>query len=84
MKVVKAHNGQNLFDVALSQYGTIEAVYELTRANNLSITAELIAGQLLNIPDISYPDYAHIVSYLKANKIVPTSGNILVGTTTRP
>jgi len=76
MKEITVLNNQSLFDISVQEYGTIEAVFELAQANDISVTANLVAGQRLVVPGVDkgllQPD---IVDYYKRNDIHPVSGN---------
>ena len=70
--------GQNLFDIALSLYGSIEGIIDLFACNKtLSIDSEIKDGDiLLYTPD--YIEDSTVVQYYKNNMIVPANqiGNI--------
>lgn len=72
MKIIVLHN-QSLFDVALQHSGSIESIFEIILANDLSLTDEVKAGQTLTIPDIILKDN-DILSYYTAKKIQPATG----------
>lgn len=70
--------GQNLFDVALSLYGSIEGVLDLFSCNpNLSFDSDLKDGDVLQYTDNYYED-STVLDYFKTNGIVPANqiGNI--------
>lgn len=70
--------GQNLFDVALSLYGSIEGVLDLFFCNpNLSFDYDLKDGDVLQYTDNYYED-STVLDYFKTNGIVPANqiGNI--------
>lgn len=48
MKIIVLAN-QNLFDLSLQLFGDVRAVFDLALENNLSITEDLIPGEILNI-----------------------------------
>ena len=52
MRIVVVQEGDNLLDLSLRYYGSIEQVHELANDNNLSITDDIPAGQKL----IIYPE----------------------------
>lgn len=65
---------QNIWDVAMLLYGTIEGVFDLLISNpNLNMTTDLVPGM-----ELEYHDYfvinEGIVSGLKANNLVPANG----------
>jgi hypothetical protein len=68
---VTALNGQSLIDVALQCGGTVEAVFEIARLNNLSITADLASGQQVEVPDV--PVNVAVVNYYSRNSISPAT-----------
>ncbi len=63
--------GQTLADIALQEYGTIEAMPHIASANGISLSADLNAGQVLNCPDKVYDNYMMI--YAKNNNIKPAT-----------
>ncbi|BFK46679.1 hypothetical protein [Alistipes sp. i18-0019-D1] len=66
--------GQNLYDVALDIYGSIEGITDLLLSNPaLSMMSELRAGQVLDYSDGVLID-AETVAYLRREGIVPASG----------
>lgn len=40
-------SGQTLFDIALSEFGSVDAAFELADINDLNVTDDLYSGQLL-------------------------------------
>ncbi len=68
---VTVRRRQTLSDIALEVYGSIEGVVSLARANNISITGELHAGEVLQCPDVIYDNY--LQSYVRRNGIVPAT-----------
>lgn len=71
MKVIVLHN-QSLFDMALQHSGSIESIFEIILANNLSLTDEVKAGQTLIMPNVISKDN-DILSYYTAKKIQPAT-----------
>ena len=74
MQIYKVKNNQNIFDVALNIYGSIEGVFNLL-ANN----PELSFSSILKEDDELYWDegsaiYDHIVNTMKAEHIIPVNG----------
>lgn len=70
--------GQNLFDVALYLYGSIEGILDLFSCNlNLSMDTDIKAGDILKYTD-SYNEDSTVLDYFKSNNIVPANqlGNI--------
>ena len=50
MKTVIVKSGQTLLDIALQEKGSLEAVEEMAALNGLSVTDELTAGMVLELP----------------------------------
>jgi len=63
---------QSLLDVAIRYFGTVEAVLAIAILNNISITQELVPGQILEIPDSDY-GYQEIVTFFNVNKKQPAT-----------
>lgn len=61
---------QNLFDVALMAAGRAEAVFDIARQYNLSITDELQAGTMVTTHVVPDPK---IVTYYRVNGIHPAT-----------
>lgn len=57
MKVIIAY--QNLLDLAVQNTGSIEAVFDLAMANDLSITDHLEIGESLNAVEVLDQDIAN-------------------------
>ena len=73
MQNINSRQGQNIFDVAIWQYGSAEGVIKLLQDNpNLSLTSVLVAGQSLTI--IQDPDRKEIVDYYSKFNHIVTSG----------
>jgi hypothetical protein len=51
---ITVRNNQSLLDIAIQCRGTAEAAFEIAVANNISITDDLITGQVLLIPQTRY------------------------------
>ena len=71
MKVTVLQN-QSLFDISVQVYGSIEGVFLLAKANNISITDELIAGTQLTYYDSFIIDKT-VATYYKNNNIKPST-----------
>ncbi|MDR1984972.1 MAG: hypothetical protein LBQ28_09145 [Prevotellaceae bacterium] len=69
-----ALNNQSLLDIAIQELGSAEAAFDIAKANNISITDDLQAGQILQIPQLS-GDYVRkqTVNYYKVNEIKPAT-----------
>ena len=71
MKVTVLQN-QTLSDIALQVYGTIEGVFVLATDNDLSVTDELKAGQVLECQADKVIN-KQIVQYYSDNNIHPAT-----------
>lgn len=71
MQIVVLHN-QSLLDVCLQHTGSIESVFELAMANDLAITDDVQAGQILELPEGIAMD-KDILNYYKAKNIQPAT-----------
>lgn len=74
MAIHKVTANQNIWDVALQLYGTIEGVFDLLISNpSLTMTTDLVPGM-----ELEYHDYfvlnEGIVSNLKSSNLVPGNG----------
>jgi hypothetical protein len=46
----KVSEGQSLLDVAIQEYGTVEALFDLADANGIAITDVIAPGRVLVVP----------------------------------
>ncbi|WP_172918364.1 hypothetical protein [Capnocytophaga canis] len=72
MQIVILHN-QSLLDTCLQHTGTIESLFDLALANDLSVTDDLTAGQGFEIPNNVEKDKG-ILNYYTAKNIQPATG----------
>lgn len=63
---------QSLLDISIQEYGNLEGLFDLSTANNISITDALEAGNILNVPSIESitPD---IQGYYKNKQLTPAT-----------
>ncbi len=66
-------NNQTLLDVAIHHFGTVQAVTELAILNNISVTAPLVSGTVLELPTVDYGE-SEVVSYFTLNNKQPATG----------
>lgn len=64
-------NGQTLSDIAIQQYGSLEAIILLAMTNNINPTADLKAGDVLECPEQVYD--RDMQSYCARNKVSPAT-----------
>ncbi len=77
MKVI-VQNGQNLSDIAIQEYGTLEGIIVLAKTNGISPSDALYVGQQLEVPECNFR--REMKNYCKANSIRPaTAENRLNG-----
>lgn len=48
---IKVEKGQNLMDISVQETGRLENIFLIAQANNRSITDDLEAGMMLDIPE---------------------------------
>lgn len=71
----KTQTGQNIYDVAIHIYGSLDGLIDLFVNNpDLSFSNTLRSGTLLNYTDGLFVDQ-NVVSTLIANSVVPSSGS---------
>ena len=73
MKQVLVYSGQTLIDIAIQELGDRERLFELAKLNNISITADLVPGTYLNVPDVAI-DKKAIVKIFTEPSNKPASG----------
>ena len=72
MEITVLHN-QSLFDIAIQHTGNVMNAFAIAQANNLSITAPLVAGSKLIIPGTVEMNN-DVKGYYAAKKIQPATG----------
>jgi len=70
MKVIVC-NGQTLADIAVQEYGTVEALPLIAKANGLAMSDIPMAGTVLECPEKIYDRY--LQRYAKCNNIKPAT-----------
>jgi hypothetical protein len=66
----KVLNGQSLFDLAIQEAGSVEAVFDLALAAGLGITADMPAGTLLAASAVVG---RQVADYYRTNSIRPAT-----------
>ncbi|MEZ7706697.1 hypothetical protein O3680_12955 [Prevotella melaninogenica] len=51
---VEVKDGQTLADIAIQEYGSLEALPALAAANGIGMAETLAAGSRLQLPDVSF------------------------------
>lgn len=75
MSKIKVLEGQSLLDIAIQEYGTVEAVIDIALVNYISPTEELEAGQELVLPDSTYKNI-DIADYYTKKQIKPATAKL--------
>jgi hypothetical protein len=72
---IKALQNQSLLDIAIQEFGSAEAAFDIALLNDLSITDELTAGQVLEIPFFEKMEFANrpIADYYKNRGLKPAT-----------
>jgi hypothetical protein len=70
-KITVLYN-QSLQDIALQHCGTIEAMADIVKLNDLSWTPDLVPGQIIQIPSKDY-GFQEVVNFFTLNKIQPAN-----------
>lgn len=65
-------NNQTLLDIAIRHCGTVEAVADIAILNNVSITADLVPGQLIELLKKDYGNQ-EVINYFSTNKVEPAT-----------
>ncbi len=68
---VEVKDGQTLADIAIQEYGSLEALPALAAVNGIGMTDTLAAGSRLQLPDVSFNRL--IQQYCKANDVSPAT-----------
>lgn len=71
MKTVIVKSGQTLMDIALQEKGSIEAIEEIAALNGLTVTEELAAGMVLELPAGIWNKL--LENYCKNNDVSPAT-----------
>ncbi|QKX04892.1 hypothetical protein HN014_08160 [Aquimarina sp. TRL1] len=69
-KEIQVLNNQSLADVAIQHLGSLEAVFDLARENDISITDLLTNNQKIFVPEPLVPE---IVAFYRQNNISPST-----------
>lgn len=51
---VTVRDGQTLADIAIQEYGSLEALPELARVNGLSVSQDIVTGRVLQLPQLTF------------------------------
>lgn len=81
MSTVTVKNGQDLFDVCLQEYGTLDLLAQFLAENNLSIDDYLSSGQQLTINNENVGNLRVKNSFQKSNFVVMNADQTALATT---
>lgn len=70
MKVV-VKDGQTLMDIAVKEKGSVEAVFDIAALNGISVTEEIVAGTVLDLPASVWNRL--LENYCKGNNVDPST-----------
>jgi hypothetical protein len=70
------HYGQTLIDIAIQEYGSLAAVFQLAKDNGLEVDADLVPGTVLMINDTPTYSDPDLVNYFKRNGIKINQGQL--------
>lgn len=74
MQTIKAGEGQTLIDIAMQYMGNSKRAMELSALNELSLTADLLPGQLIKVLSPAVEDKKKVDEFTKW-KLCPASGD---------
>lgn len=81
MEIVR--NSQNLLDIAIQTTGDADNALDIALVNGLCLTDDLIAGQLLSVPDTLLRN-ENILSLLRATTAAPATAITAANITDAP
>lgn len=64
-------NGQSLFDIALQECGNAESAFELALLNGMTLSDELVNGQIVELPDVAEK---MVVKQYAVDNVFPATG----------
>ncbi len=70
---IQVLNNQTLIDIAIRYCGTIEALFDLALINEISVTGDLVPGQILKISSVDY-GFQEVVNYFDSIEKEPATG----------
>lgn len=75
MQTIEVRRGQSLMDIAVQEFGTVEAVFDLVQDNNLrGITSNVYHGDELKIRNSSVGNRQKL-AYIKVHQPIATITN---------
>ena len=80
-KTITIQNNQSLLDIAIQEYGNVQAVIDLMTTNNVACTQLLVVGDVYEVPDSDYTNI-EIKAYYDKKNIKPATGYNFIPATT--
>ncbi len=74
MREIKIYDGQTLLDICIQETGDVSRLKEIADMNNIDITADLEAGQVLLVPTDVATEKKRIVNYFRNPEKKPSTG----------
>ncbi|OON67806.1 hypothetical protein [Hymenobacter sp. CRA2] len=75
--MIQASAGQSLLDIVIQEMGCVDGLFELAATNGLTITDDLVPGQLLMVPASDTAD-VELVKLLKSRNVRINTDNYLL------
>jgi hypothetical protein len=69
---IKVEEKQNIYDIALKYAGSQEAVFEIAKLNDISVSDVLGVGTSLKVYDVAADK--NVINYYKNNNVNPATG----------
>jgi len=74
MKEYTVRHGQNIYDVALQLYGSIEGVFDILVNNGIGLNDTLKPGDVIRY-DENFRINPGMIKYMEDNRIIPANGD---------
>jgi hypothetical protein len=74
---ITAFNGQSIFDIAVQYGGSVEAVFEIAAASDISITDELTMDRPLTMDSKGMNPL--VSEYFRTHRLYPATGDVKMG-----
>ncbi|MDR3326900.1 MAG: LysM domain-containing protein [Prevotellaceae bacterium] len=72
---ITALNNQSLFDIAIQEFGSADAAFDIALANDISITQTLETGRVLQLPTAIERFNRPIADYYKNRRLSPATAS---------
>lgn len=80
--VIKAEEGQTIFDLALRHYGCFEGFELICQDNNLTVNSELVPGQSIQIrdevPKLNDTNQSNVIEFENKGIIINSGYDLLL------